>query len=197
MALSSRVDNAQHNLRPHLLLQSFSHKSSPPPPPPLQRHLDHLRHLHQPSRHHHLPMESALLLIRGRTNRLPLSSKRPPLNSKQMSLICLSIVAIHGLDGHRDESWTTKSGVMWLKDLLPAQFPTARIITYGYDAATHGTQELSNQTIFGHAQDFLVKFTSIRAEVRHCLQFLGSSLNIRRTGQRNVLSFSWHTALVG
>ncbi|KAF8526569.1 hypothetical protein BU17DRAFT_74115 [Hysterangium stoloniferum] len=45
-----------------------------------------------------------------------------------------SIVAIHGLDGHREASFTAPNGVLWLRDLLPKALPTARILTYGYDA---------------------------------------------------------------
>lgn len=53
-----------------------------------------------------------------------------------MSLIILdSVVAVHGLNGHAFDTWTHKrTGVMWLKDLLPKELPNARIMTYGYRA---------------------------------------------------------------
>jgi len=72
-----------------------------------------------------------------------------------------SIVAIHGLDGHRENSWTIKN-VLWLRDLLPNEIPTARILTYGYDANTRGHVQLSSQTLYDHAETFLAKLASFR-----------------------------------
>ncbi|KAH0545483.1 hypothetical protein FGG08_000484 [Glutinoglossum americanum] len=51
------------------------------------------------------------------------------------------IVAVHGLYGHRTESWSlgidgSKAGKgrkTWLEALLPAQIPGARVLTFGYD----------------------------------------------------------------
>ena len=45
-----------------------------------------------------------------------------------------SIVAVHGLDGKREKSWTAMNGVNWLRDLLPFDIPQARIFTWGYEA---------------------------------------------------------------
>lgn len=45
-----------------------------------------------------------------------------------------SIVAVHGLGGHREESWTAHNNVMWIKDLLSADIENARILTFGYNA---------------------------------------------------------------
>lgn len=42
----------------------------------------------------------------------------------------VDIVAIHGLDGYRENTWSTDRGIMWLRDLLPsrlAQRPNPRI----------------------------------------------------------------------
>lgn len=47
-------------------------------------------------------------------------------------LIVDSIIAVHGLGGHREKSWTTESGVNWLKNLLPVDLPDTRIHTWGY-----------------------------------------------------------------
>jgi hypothetical protein len=45
------------------------------------------------------------------------------------------LVAIHGLDGDSMNTWThEKSKVLWLRDLLPQNFPNARIMTFGYKA---------------------------------------------------------------
>ena len=47
----------------------------------------------------------------------------------------VDVIAIHGLNGHSERSWTHKpSGVFWLRDLLNHDLPGARIYTYGYDS---------------------------------------------------------------
>ncbi|CAN9334975.1 unnamed protein product, partial [Alternaria alternata] len=53
------------------------------------------------------------------------------------------IVAVHGLNGHREKTWTTSGGVNWLRELLPHDLPNARILSWGYDA---NTQQLAQQT---------------------------------------------------
>lgn len=41
------------------------------------------------------------------------------------------------MNGDRLKSWTAKeSHTMWLQDLLPADIPNIRIMTYGYHADT-------------------------------------------------------------
>jgi hypothetical protein len=34
-----------------------------------------------------------------------------------------SVVAVHGLNGHSEKTWTADNGVNWLRDLLPEDFP--------------------------------------------------------------------------
>lgn len=51
-----------------------------------------------------------------------------------------SIVFVHGLNGHRTESWTSDKktnppSVFWPEKLLVEDCPTARIMMYGYDAS--------------------------------------------------------------
>jgi hypothetical protein len=65
-----------------------------------------------------------------------------------------SIIAVHGLDGHRDQSWTADSNKkMWLKDFLPLDIPNARIFTYGYNASTHGNPGI--EFLDQHAEGFV------------------------------------------
>lgn len=45
-----------------------------------------------------------------------------------------SIVAVHGLGGHWEESWTADNDVFWLKNLLHNEAKHARILTFGYSA---------------------------------------------------------------
>ncbi|KAM3533698.1 hypothetical protein MY4038_003013 [Beauveria bassiana] len=49
----------------------------------------------------------------------------------------VDIIALHGLNGHREKTWTARNGVHWLRDLLPEDLPQARILCWGYDANTH------------------------------------------------------------
>ncbi len=63
----------------------------------------------------------------------------------------VSIVAVHGLNGHREKTWTASNGLLWLRDLLPTKIPNARIMTWGYDANTHSTFPTSVQYINDHA----------------------------------------------
>ncbi|CAN9148983.1 unnamed protein product [Alternaria alternata] len=52
----------------------------------------------------------------------------------------VDIVAVHGLNGHCEKTWTAGNSidsVNWLRDLLPHDLPNARILSWGYDANTH------------------------------------------------------------
>ena len=50
-------------------------------------------------------------------------------------MLSSSIVAVHGLDEDLIEAWTDPTTqVLWLQDLLPQILPTARVLTFGYNA---------------------------------------------------------------
>jgi hypothetical protein len=70
----------------------------------------------------------------------------------QILITSHSIVAIHGLNGHREKTWTASNNILWLRDLLPKDIPNARIFSWGYDANTHSTSHLSAQYLYGHAR---------------------------------------------
>ncbi|XTI85857.1 hypothetical protein V2W45_1466673 [Cenococcum geophilum] len=59
----------------------------------------------------------------------------------------VDIIAVHGLNGHRDETWTAGNGVNWLRDLLPQDLPNARIMAWGYDANTYSRSRTSRRLI--------------------------------------------------
>ncbi|TVY13910.1 Protein SERAC1, partial [Lachnellula arida] len=63
----------------------------------------------------------------------------------------VDIFAVHGLNGHRDETWTAANGRHWLRDLLPNDLPHARIFCWGYDANTYGDR-VSCQYLYDHAK---------------------------------------------
>lgn len=54
--------------------------------------------------------------------------------------------------------------MLWLKDLLPEKIPGARILTYGYDANTRGQDQLSKDTLHGHAKTLVSKLAVNRKE---------------------------------
>src|SRR3989440_7402128 len=66
-----------------------------------------------------------------------------------------SIVAVHGLNGHREKTWTAANGVHWLRDLLPNDIPNARILSWGYDANTHSNSRVSCQYLYDHARSLV------------------------------------------
>ncbi|CAG7850983.1 SubName: Full=Related to kinesin light chain {ECO:0000313/EMBL:CCA74840.1} [Serendipita indica DSM 11827] len=89
----------------------------------------------------------------------------------------VDIVAIHGLDGHREKTWTAESGVLWLRDLLPADIPNARILVYGYDADTRSRECVSTQTIYQHADKFVKSLLRQRSDIpRRPIIFVAHSL---------------------
>ncbi|KAF8526906.1 hypothetical protein BU17DRAFT_61884 [Hysterangium stoloniferum] len=89
----------------------------------------------------------------------------------------VDIVAIHGLNGDREESWTADNGRLWLRDFLSQDMAMARILTYGYDAYVHGRDQLSEQTLNGHARDFVAKLVLYRKATRTFALINSSSCN--------------------
>jgi pimeloyl-ACP methyl ester carboxylesterase len=59
--------------------------------------------------------------------------RKPLLTS---DLFSCSIVAVHGLGGSWDTTWTDENKKLWLRDFLPLDLPRARIMSYGYNAHT-------------------------------------------------------------
>ena len=71
---------------------------------------------------------------------------------------------LHGLGGGREKTWTAHGAFEpWPKALLPVELPTARIITFGYDAHVAGWQGggLSNE-IGNTALDLLTALATYR-----------------------------------
>lgn len=64
------------------------------------------------------------------------------------NLLCPSIVAITGLDGHAYGSWRGRGnlGRMWLRDFLPRDLPSCRTMTYGYNSklSSHGINKITD-----------------------------------------------------
>lgn len=75
-----------------------------------------------------------------------------------------SVVFIHGLDGNREKTWTAKGAdEPWPKTLLPMELPSARILTFGYDAyAAKWEKGGSQNRIRDHAWNLLTALASCR-----------------------------------
>ncbi|MCJ1430387.1 hypothetical protein MMC29_008305 [Sticta canariensis] len=90
----------------------------------------------------------------------------------------LDIVAVHGLNGHREKTWTVNE-VNWLRDFLPSDVPRARILTWGYDANTHSTSQISCQYLYDHARtlisDLCLKRRLTKSQTR-AIVFIAHSL---------------------
>ncbi|RYC81882.1 hypothetical protein BFJ63_vAg15229 [Fusarium oxysporum f. sp. narcissi] len=74
----------------------------------------------------------------------------------------VDIVAIHGLNGHREKTWTAENGVHWLRDLLPGDVPRARILSWGYDANTHAASGTSSLFLYDHARTLVSDLNAAR-----------------------------------
>lgn len=81
----------------------------------------------------------------------------------------LSLVAVHGLDGHPERTWTAENGVSWLREYLPEVIPSARILAFGYDGRTHDSTPLSCQKLHEHAISLVTDLTLYRRSTDVCL----------------------------
>jgi hypothetical protein len=73
---------------------------------------------------------------------------------------------VHGLNGHPSKTWTTeKTKKFWLKDadLLPSNLKSARILTFGYNAAVAALLgRTSSDRILQHAQTLIAELVADR-----------------------------------
>ena len=77
-----------------------------------------------------------------------------------------SLVFVHGLGGHRYNTWS-KNGVFWPKDLLGKDIQNVRIITFGYDSnAVRRLGRVSRNQIHDHARTLV-------ADLRRCRKMGG------------------------
>jgi len=78
----------------------------------------------------------------------------------------LDIIFVHGLRGHRENSWTdTAAKVFWPRDLLPEIMGTARVISWGYDANVANFLSVASQaSVFGHAKTLLADLADQRLD---------------------------------
>lgn len=82
-----------------------------------------------------------------------------------------SIVFVHGLRGHVENTWKVKDGPLWPKDFLAADVENSRIMSFGYDSKVV------------HSDTAEVTQTSLESEARS----LCSQLNAARNTSDSVL----------
>jgi hypothetical protein len=73
----------------------------------------------------------------------------------------LSIVFVHGLSGDPVRSWAAND-VVWPRDLLPQDIPSARIMTFAYDGSPDSARYLAHQTLYNHADDLMAALHEAR-----------------------------------
>ncbi|KAJ6788410.1 hypothetical protein PWT90_04691 [Aphanocladium album] len=79
------------------------------------------------------------------------------------SSCAVDIIAIHGLNGHLEKTWTSKrSGLNWLKDssCLPNDIGNARVFSFGYNAASYFCR--ANPDVCDFASELLASIQSSR-----------------------------------
>ncbi|KAK6074568.1 hypothetical protein SCUP515_06440 [Seiridium cupressi] len=89
----------------------------------------------------------------------------------------VDIVAVHGLNGHRETTWTAANQKLWLRDFLPQSIPDARIFIWGYDAATHNTDHVSALHLHDHGQSLVTDLALRRRDnMKRPIIFIAHSL---------------------
>ncbi|KIW68048.1 hypothetical protein PV04_04018 [Phialophora macrospora] len=80
----------------------------------------------------------------------------------------IDVIFVHGLTGNRNTTWTHRvEETPWPKSVLSSSIPSARLLTYGYDAyparAGHRT---GHSKLRDHAQNFVHEFAARRSETQ-------------------------------
>ena len=85
--------------------------------------------------------------------------------SKSDTAKAVDVVAVHGLQGDAYKTWTHENHTLWLRDMLPAEVPSARIMTFGYESAVAFSNSVSG--IRDKALDLLNRLSAKRNDDTH------------------------------
>lgn len=113
-----------------------------------------------------------------------------------------SIVFVHGLTGHRENTWTAHDATEpWPKTLLPTKLPNARILTFGYDASVADWRSVVSEARVGnHASNLLNALANFREEddtvslLALCAE-IGAD-NSRLSGPSSLFAMAWEALSV-
>ncbi|KAK6819428.1 hypothetical protein PG987_015911 [Apiospora arundinis] len=76
----------------------------------------------------------------------------------------IDIVAIHGLNGHWDTTWTDEATKKnWLRDFLPLRFPKARVMSFSYNSVVQFSKAVADIADF--ADQLLTGLDSVRTTI--------------------------------
>ena len=85
--------------------------------------------------------------------------------SKSDTAKAVDVVAVHGLQGDAYKTWTHENHTLWLRDMLPTEVPSARIMTFGYESAVAFSNSVSG--IRDKALDLLNRLSAKRNDDTH------------------------------
>ena len=80
----------------------------------------------------------------------------------------VDVVAVHGLNGHHEKSWTASNGVNWLVDQLPTDLPNMRVYTWGYNASTEGNDPDGAPSLQRISEELVSKLWEARESTSVC-----------------------------
>ncbi|KAF8244124.1 hypothetical protein K440DRAFT_501231, partial [Wilcoxina mikolae CBS 423.85] len=91
------------------------------------------------------------------------------------------IVAVHGVNGHRSESWTNRDEAtgttLWLSDVLLERIPSSRVMTFGYSSNPSVGDLIHASALRRAARDLLQQLHAKRALDQNVpLVFIGHNL---------------------
>ena len=76
----------------------------------------------------------------------------------------IDIVAVHGLNGHYEKTWSTHvnggQDVNWLRNFLPKQIDNARVMSFGYNSVLQFSKSVAD--VYNFAEQLLEMFFSKR-----------------------------------